>query len=69
MVEGVLLYPRKGISKNVIEQEVQDWISEQHSVGHGSLNIHQVTQRDTNWAIVYSIDAWYNHFDLQEEYN
>jgi hypothetical protein len=68
MVEGVLLYP-KGISKEKLTLEVEGWISAQHSMEHGHVDIHKVVRRSENWAIVYSISAWYNHFNLLEEYD
>ena len=67
-IYGVLLYPRKGMSKNRIDTEVIDWICEQYSFAHGGLDT-RVKQRGEDWAIIYIISAWYNHFDLTEEYD
>lgn len=66
-IYGVLLYPKKGISKTFLDSEVTDWIGSMYSYSHGGLKT-IVKQRGEDWAVVYHITAWYNHFDLNEEY-
>lgn len=67
-IYGVLLYPRKGISKARLDTELTDWIGSKYSYAHGGLDI-IIKQRGDNWAAIYLISAWYNHFDLKEEYD
>lgn len=69
MLEGVLLYPKRGISAEKIEEEVLDFIEDREAVGHGSIEIMAVTKRGKDWAVAYRIESWYNHFDLNEEYD
>ena len=70
-VEGVLLYPRKGISREKLSGEIVDWIGTQGTYAHGGLETtiveHTTGSLGNCWAIVYQITSWYNHFDLQEE--
>ena len=67
-VIGVLLYPRKGIRKKTCLREVEDEILDQKPFCHGCYET-QIKQRGQDWAVIYKIDAWYNHFDLNEEYD
>lgn len=68
-VYGVLLYPKIGFSKQRIDRRITDWINEQPFFGHGSLDTTLVKARGEEWAFIYQIIAWYNHFDLNEEYD
>jgi len=56
-VEGVLLYPKKGITKTDLESEITDWIGSQYSFGHGGLEIPHIGKRGKDWAVVYQINA------------
>jgi hypothetical protein len=68
-VYGVVLYPRKGIRGPRVEREVIDFIEERlPAAGHGCLET-QFEKRGNDWAVLYHITAWYNHFDLNEEYD
>lgn len=68
-IYGVLLYPKKGIGKERVEREVKDWLDERPAMSHGNIEISTVKSRGTFWAIVYGIESWYNHFDLQEQFD
>lgn len=65
-IYGVLLYPKKGISKDRLDTEITDWIGTQGSFAHGGLDINIKSRDGHYWAVIYHITAWYNHFDLNE---
>jgi hypothetical protein len=68
-IYGVLLYPKKGISQARLIDEVIDFMDTKiSSLGHGSLET-SVVIRGEMWAICYQVTSWYNHFDLNEEYD
>lgn len=67
-VYGVLLYPRKGISKNRLIDEVTCFIESEYSFGQGCLEV-IIKRRGEDWAVTYQVTSWYNHFNLKEEYD
>ena len=67
-IYGVLLYPRKGIGKKTIGNEVADWVDEKYPpISNRGVNFGEIEQRGNDWAIPYRVEFWYNHFDLSEE--
>lgn len=64
---GVLLYPKKGTGRERLDTEMTDWIGSMYSYAHGGLKL-IIKPRGDDWAVIYHITAWYNHFDLNEEY-
>jgi hypothetical protein len=67
-IYGVLLYPRKGMNKDRLDTEMTDWIGSQWCFAQGGLDI-IVKQRKDNWAVIYHITSWYNHFELPEQFD
>lgn len=67
-IYGVLLYPKKGTGKDRLDTEMTDWIGSMYSYAHGELKL-IIKPRGEDWAVIYHITAWYNHFDLNEEYD
>lgn len=69
MLEGVLLYPKSGMSEKNIRKNILEYIGTLACFDHSESKIIRVTTRGKDWAIAYSIYSFYNHFDLLEEYD
>lgn len=68
-VYGVILYPNKDFDADEIKQEIQQHIEKSPTLSHGKVEVLNVKERENNWAIVYQISDWYNHFNLTEKYD